>query len=112
MACACSITRFTSPGFTSWFLIATIPISLRASMWPPAIPAYTELISHPAMSSASSTAFRIESTVESMSITTPFRRPRDGWVPIPAMSIRSPFCSATTAQIFVVPMSRPTISPS
>src|SRR5215470_1955687 len=47
-----------------------------------------------------------------MSTTTPLRRPRDGCVPIPITSIESPAGSATTAQILVVPTSRPTISSS
>src|SRR5262245_32192681 len=112
IAWACSITRFRSAGRTSRSLIAIMPISLCAWMWPPAIPAYTELISQPAIISASSTALRIESTVASMSTTTPLRSPRDGCVPIPITSIESPAGSATTAQILVVPTSRPTISSS
>src|SRR5262245_17503278 len=47
-----------------------------------------------------------------MSTTTPLRSPRDGCVPIPITSIESPAGSATTAQILVVPTSRPTISSS
>src|SRR6266850_7692450 len=112
IACACSITRFKSLGRTSRSLIAIMPISLCAWMCPPAIPAYTDVISQPAIISASSTALRIESTVASMSTTTPLRSPRDGCVPIPITSIVSPLGSATTAQIFVVPTSSPTISSS
>src|SRR5262245_60899972 len=76
------------------------------------MPANTALISQPAISSASSTALRIESVVASMSTTTPRRSPRDGWDPIPITSIESPLRSATTAQILVVPTSSPTISSS
>jgi hypothetical protein len=46
----------------------------------------------------------IESTVESMSTTTPLRRPFDGCVPIPTMSTPAYVTSATMAQIFVVPI--------
>ena len=81
-------------------------------MWPPAIPAYTALISAPAISSASSTALWMEETVASMLITTPLRSPRDGWVPMPITSMPSGETSPTMQQIFVVPMSSPTtISP-
>src|SRR3989338_221528 len=69
-------------------------------------------MSHPAMSSASSVAFLIEETVLSMLITTPFRSPFEGWDPIPTISIPSSVTAPTMAQIFVVPMSRPTIKSS
>src|ERR1700694_2905333 len=42
-------------------------------------------------------------------MTTPLRKPRDGCVPMPMMSIPSGVTSPTMQQIFVVPMSRPTI---
>src|SRR5439155_24453866 len=72
----------------------------------------TELISAPAISSASSTARRIEATVASMLITTPLRNPRDGCVPMPITSMPVGVISPTMQQILVVPMSRPTtISP-
>ena len=43
-------------------------------------------ISQPAISSASSTARWIDCTVDSMFTTTPFFRPRDGWLPMPMIS--------------------------
>src|SRR3954462_6995269 len=47
-----------------------------------------------------------------MLITTPLRRPREGWVPIPMTLMPSGVTSPTMQQIFVVPMSSPTtISP-
>ena len=64
-----------------------MPRLLKPVMWPPAIPVYTDEISQPAMSSASSTAFLMDSTVASMLTTTPLRRPTDGWVPMPMMLI-------------------------
>src|SRR4051812_5606786 len=64
------------------------------------------------MASASSIARRIEPTVLSMLTTTPLRRPLLGCVPMPMMSMPSSEISPTMAQIFVVPISRPTtISP-
>src|SRR5579859_3448953 len=70
-------------------------------------------ISTPAIVWALSIASLIERTVQSMLATIPLRRPRQGTVPTPRMVIPSaPSTSATTAQTFVVPMSRPTtISP-
>ncbi len=54
----------------------------------------------------------MEDTVASMLTTTPLRSPLEGWVPIPMMSIPLSVSSPTIAQIFVVPMSSPTmISP-
>src|SRR5262245_12002906 len=51
----------------------------------------------------------MDSTVLSIFTTTPFLRPRDGWVPIPStLMTPSLLASPTMAQIFVVPMSRPT----
>src|ERR1051326_6360093 len=45
-----------------------------------------------------------------MLTTTPFLRPREGWVPMPiTLSAPSVAISATIAAIFDVPMSRPTI---
>ena len=62
-----------------------------------------------AISSASSTAFLIDSTVLSMLTTTPFRKPRERLDPTPMILIApSSVTSATMAQIFVVPMSNPT----
>src|SRR5262245_44566850 len=74
------------------------------------MPAYTEWISQPAISSASSIARWIDCTVDSMSTTTPRFRPREGCEPRPTTSMR-PSCviSPTIATTFDVPMSRPTI---
>src|SRR5512133_2833079 len=60
------------------------------------------------MCSASSMARLIEATVASMLTTTPLRSPFDGCEPMPMMSMPSSVTSPTMAQIFVVPMSRPT----
>src|SRR5271165_4751723 len=62
------------------------------------------------MSSASSTARWMDCTVDSMLTTTPFFRPRDGWLPMPMISkVPSPLISPTMATTLLVPMSRPTI---
>ena len=106
---ALSTARLMSSRVTSCFLRATTPLRFSPEIWLPAIPVYTELICTAAMSSASSTAFLIDSTVLSMFTTTPLRRPREGQEPTPMMfSGPSSGTSATMAQIFVVPMSRPT----
>src|SRR5512137_12004 len=74
------------------------------------MPAKTEWISQPAISSASSTARWMDWTVESMLTTTPFFRPRDGCEPTPTTSmVPSGPSSPTIATTFEVPMSRPTI---
>src|SRR5512139_2024332 len=76
------------------------------------MPAYTEWISHPAISSASSTARWIDCTVDSMLTTTPFFNPRDGCEPTPSTSMPpSAFTSPTSATTLDVPISRPTIKP-
>src|SRR5262245_47846782 len=54
-------------------------------------------------------ACRIAATVESMLTMTPFLSPRETWVPMPMTSTPSSVTSPTTAAIFVVPMSRPTM---
>ena len=113
-ALAASMTRSMSWRVTSRFLpaMAMTPRLLIPLMWPPAIPTKADRISTPAISSASSTARRMESTVASMLTTTPLRSPRDGLWPRPMTSTTPlPFFSATMAQTFVVPMSRPTITP-
>ena len=97
-----------SPCFTSLSFTATTPCELNPRMCPPAIPAKTALISAPAISSASSTARRMEATVASMLITTPLRSPREGCVPMPITSMPSAVSSPTMQQILVVPMSSPT----
>src|SRR6188508_1677450 len=76
------------------------------------MPAYTEWISQPAISSASSTARWIDCTVDSMLTTTPFLSPRDGCEPMPSTSMPpSAFTSPTSATTLDVPISRPTIKP-
>ncbi len=90
--------------------MATMPCELRLRIWLPAIPAYTAVISQPAMSSASSTARWIDCTVDSMFTTTPFLRPREGCEPMPMISTRaSAVISPTMATTLDVPMSSPTI---
>ena len=109
-ALAASITCATSISVTSRSRIATTPCEFRLRTWLPAMPAYTEWISQPAISSASSTARWIDCTVDSMLTTTPFLRPRDGCEPRPITSIEpSGPISPTSATTFDVPMSRPTI---
>src|SRR6202042_244816 len=77
------------------------------------MPANTEWISQPAMSSASSTARWIDCTVDSMLTTTPFFRPREGCEPRPSTSIAlvSGLISPTSATTLEVPMSSPTMRP-
>src|SRR5579863_1120307 len=109
-ALAASMTCSTSLCVTSLSRIATTPWELRLRTWLPAIPANTEWISQPAISSASSTARWIDCTVDSMLTTTPFFRPREGCDPMPSTSIEpSAPTSPTSATTFEVPMSRPTI---
>src|SRR3990172_6896518 len=107
---AASITRATSEGPTSLFLIATTPRELIPLIWLPEIPTYTDWISTPAICSASSTAFLMDSTVLSMFTTTPFFKPWEGLMPMPMMSTCPvSLSSPTMAQTLVVPRSRPTI---
>src|SRR5882672_4096642 len=74
------------------------------------MPANTEWISQPAISSASSTARCIDWTVDSMLTTTPFFNPREGCEPMPSTSMEpSRPTSPTRATTFEVPMSSPTI---
>src|SRR4030095_15118539 len=66
-------------------------------------------ISIPAVSSASSIAFLMESTAASRLTTTPRRIPREAATPIPMMSSApSSVASPTIAEIFAVPTSSPT----
>ncbi|EKD50630.1 MAG: hypothetical protein ACD_62C00475G0004 [uncultured bacterium] len=104
-----SMTRSISRSVMSLFLTDTMLWLLIPLMWLPEMAAYTDRISQPAMSSASSIAFFMESMVASMLTMTPLRKPREGWEPIPMTSIPSCVTSPTMAQIFVVPMSSPTI---
>src|SRR5581483_9497607 len=109
-ALAASMTCSTSLCVTSLSRMATTPWELRLRTWLPAIPANTEWISQPAMSSASSTARWMDCTVDSMLTTTPFFRPREGWEPSPSTSIApSGPTSPTRATTLEVPMSRPTM---
>src|SRR6201996_7716450 len=109
-ALAASITCSTSLCVTSLSRMATTPCELRLRTWLPAIPANTEWISQPAMSSASSTARWMDCTVDSMLTTTPFLRPREGCEPSPNTSIEpSRPTSPTSDTTFDVPMSSPTI---
>src|SRR5665213_1777760 len=104
------MTCSTSPCVTSLSRIATTPCEFKLLTWLPAIPAYTEWISQPAMSSASSTARWIDCTVDSILTTTPFLRPREGCDPSPITSIApSAPISPTSATTFEVPISRPTM---
>src|SRR5665213_2767119 len=105
------MTCSTSPCVTSLSRIATTPCEFKLLTWLPAIPAYTEWISQSAMSSASSTARWMDCTVDSILTTTPFLRPRDGWLPRPITSMApSAVISPTSARTLEVPMSRPTMT--
>ena len=74
------------------------------------MPTNTDSISHPAINSASSTAFLIDSTVPSIFTTTPLRRPREGYCPNPMISTWfSLLISPMMQHILVVPISRPTM---
>src|SRR5690242_6841948 len=109
-ALAASITCSTSPWLTSLSRTPTTPWELRLRTWLPAMPANTEWISQPAMSSASSTARWIDCTVDSMLTTTPFLSPREGCEPRPSSSIEpSRPTSPTSATTLEVPMSSPTM---
>src|SRR5256714_1374787 len=109
-ALAASITCSTSPCVTSLSRTPTTPWELRLRTWLPAMPANTEWISQPAMSSASSTARWMDCTVDSMLTTTPFFSPREGCEPRPSSSIEpSSPTSPTSATTLEVPMSSPTI---
>src|SRR6476659_503754 len=110
-AFAASIARRTSSRVISRFLPATAmtPRLLNPLMCGPDRPRWTESISTPAISSASSIAFLIASTAASTFTTTPRRMPADSATPMPTTS-RPPLSSTspTTAVTFDVPTSRPT----
>ena len=110
-ALAASIARRTSSRVISRLLPATAmtPRLLNPLMCGPAIDRWTASISTPAISSASSTAFLIESTAASRLTITPRRMPRDSATPMPTTS-RPPSStiSPTMAQTFDVPTSSPT----
>src|SRR5262245_43730728 len=103
------MTRPMSASRTSLSLTATMPCELSPRTCAPEIAAYTVEIWQPAMFSASSIAAWIELTVVSMFTTTPRRRPLDGAVPMPMMSMPSSVTSPAMHAILVVPMSRPTM---
>src|SRR5712692_3153272 len=102
--------REMSPLKTSPLFTATAASELTPLMWLPAMPTYTELICVPDITSASSTARRMESTVLSILTTMPLRSPREGLVPTP-MTYASPVSrtSATRSRVLVVPMSSTTM---
>ena len=109
---AASIARRTSSRVISRFLpaTATTPRLLKPLMCGPLIARWAEPISTPAISSASSTDFLIESTAASRLTTTPRLSPLDSARPMPMTSRPPPSTtSPTTVQTFDVPMSRPTM---
>src|SRR5580658_6166105 len=88
-----------------------MPGELRHWVWLPEMLAYTELISQPAIISASWMARWMDCTVDSMSTTTPRLSPRDSCEPMPITSIGLPGeYSPTRATTLEVPISSPTIS--
>ena len=110
-ALAASIARPTSSGVISRFFpaTATTPRLLNPFTWGPQSARYTLSISMPAVSSASTTAFLIESTAASRFTTRPRRIPFDSATPMPTMFRLWPSPgSATIAVVFDVPTSRPT----
>ena len=90
-AFAASIARRTSSRVISRLLPATAitPRQLKPLMCGPAIDRCTASISTPAISSASSIAFLIDSTAASRLTITPRRMPRDSATPMPTMSSRA-----------------------
>ena len=90
-ALAASIARRTSSRVISRFLPATAitPRLLKPLTCGPDSARCTVSISTPAISSASSTAFLIESTAASRLTTTPRLMPRDSAMPMPTMSKRA-----------------------
>src|SRR5579864_5763410 len=109
-AFAASIARRTSSRVISRFLPATAitPRLLNPLMCGPDSARCTESISTPAISSASSIAFLIDSTAASRLTTTPRLMPRDSATPRPTMSSPWSSISPTTAVTFDVPTSSPT----
>src|SRR5882672_7465910 len=110
-ALAASNARRTSSRVISRFLPATAitPRLLNPLMCGPDSARWTESISTPAISSASSIAFLIESTAASTLTTTPRLMPRDSATPMPTTSsVPSSRLSPTTAVTREVPTSRPT----
>ena len=87
-ALAASMARRTSSRVISRFLpaTATTPRLLNPLMWGPQTARWAESISTPAISSASSTDFLIDSTAASRLTTTPRLRPFDSATPMPMTS--------------------------
>src|SRR5690606_34239434 len=107
---AASITRSMSCCSTSRSRMATMPWEFMLRMWLPAIPAYTEWMWQPAISSASSMARWMAWTVDSMFTTTPFFMPEEACMPVPTISsLPSGPATPTIATTLEVPMSSPTI---
>src|SRR5580698_10324542 len=79
--------------------------------WPPATPTTADSRGMPTMPSASSTAWRMLLTARSRFTIWPLRQPFDSAAPRARnlMDGESSSCSATRAQVFVLPMSRATI---
>jgi hypothetical protein len=110
-ALAASMARRTSSRVISRFLPATAmtPRLLNPLMCGPDSARWTVSISMPAISSASSIAFLIESTAASRFTTTPRLMPFDSATPMPTTSrLPSSRLSPTTAQTLDVPTSSPT----
>ena len=111
-ALAASIARRTSSRVISRFLPATAitPRLLKPLTCGPDSARWTESISMPAISSASSIAFLIESTAASRLTTTPRLMPRDSATPMPTTSrLLSSMPSPTTQTTVDVPTSSPTM---
>ena len=106
---AASITRSISDSLTSLLRTATMPCEFSERTCAPEIPQCTAWIRQPAISSASSTARRIESVVDSMLTTMPFFMPLDGALPKPMISSWPSLVSATIQATLEVPISRPTM---
>src|SRR5699024_10307748 len=79
-------TRSISDSLTSRLRTATMPGELCDCTCAPEMPQYTDWMRQPAISSASSTARRMESVVDSMITTMPFFMPREGALPRPIIS--------------------------
>src|SRR5262245_1327611 len=111
-AFAASMARRTSSRVISRFFPATAitPRLLNPFTCGPESARYTESISMPAINSASSIAFLIESTAASRLTTTPRLMPRDSATPIPTTCrLLSSMPSQTTQTTVDVPTSSPTI---
>src|SRR5690554_5238612 len=90
--------------------MADMPWLVSALRCVPATPTQAELTSTPATRCAAATDCRTAAMVRSRLTTTPLRRPSEGTVPSPMMSSTpSEATSPITVQIFVVPMSSPTM---